>query len=422
MMTTINKYDYLIVGAGLSGSVIAERLATVLNAKVLVIDKREHLGGNCYDYIDDKSGILINKYGAHIFHTNYQHVWDYVSRFSEWIRYDHKVLSNVNGILVPVPVNINTVNALCDANIKDAPIEMTSWLSKVQIHYDNITNSEEIAKSRVGNVLYEKMFRPYTIKQWAKEPAELAPSVLARIPIRDNFDDRYFTDRYQALPRCGYTVFIKNILAHPNITVLLETDFFNFINSNPNEDKQLDYLVSRDGLYKWDKIIMTGPIDSFCTKILAKQKSSTSSSSISTCTEDEKQLEPLEYRSIHFSIERHLEEQYGFYQPVSVVNYPGLDSPYTRIVEYKHFTNQPFPGSNILGTIIVKETTTDEGEPYYPVPNKKNQELYEKYQKIASDIPNVHFIGRLANYKYFNMDEAIHNALEYFEKHLCLHK
>jgi len=400
-MTTKSQYDYLIVGAGLSGSVLAERLATVLNAKVLVIDKREHLGGNCYDYVDNESGILMNKYGAHIFHTNNQRVWDYVNQFSKWVRYDHKVLSNIDGILVPVPVNINTVNSLCNANIKDTN-EMDYWLANTQIQYDNITNSEEMAKSRVGNILYEKMFRPYTIKQWAKEPAELSSSVLARIPIRNNFDDRYFTDRYQALPLRGYTEFIKNILAHPNITVLLNTDFFEFINPQ-------DYMISRDGLTIWKQIIMTGPIDTFCSKIL---------SSSNTHTGDK--LEPLEYRSINFSMERHLEGQPGFYQPNSVVNYPGLDTPYTRIVEYKHFTNQPIPGSNTFGTIIVKETTTDTGEPYYPVPNKKNLELYTKYQEMANDFPNVHFIGRLANYKYFNMDEAIHNALEYFDKHLNL--
>lgn len=398
IMTTINNYDFLIVGAGLSGAVLAERLASVINAKVLIIDKREHLGGNCYDYIDEESGILMNKYGAHIFHTNYQHVWNYISRFSEWVRYDHKVLSNVSGILVPVPVNINTVNSLCNANIKDTP-EMDVWLSESQIHYDKITNSEEMAKSRVGEVLYEKMFRPYTIKQWAKEPTELDPSVLARIPIRNNFDDRYFTDRYQALPKKGYTEFIRNMLTHPNITILLDTDFFEFIDIESN-----NYLMSRDGLYNWMQVIMTGPIDTFCAKIFSNSNS-------------HKKLEPLEYRSINFTVERALEGQHGFYQPVSVVNYPELNIPYTRIVEYKHFSNQSHSGSDILSTVIVKETTTDVGEPYYPVPNKRNLELYAKYQEMASLVKGVHFIGRLANYKYFNMDEAIHNALEYFDKH-----
>jgi UDP-galactopyranose mutase len=405
-MTSKIEYDYLIVGAGLSGAVLAERLASVNNAKVLVIDKRNHLGGNCYDYVDEASGILMNKYGAHIFHTNYQHVWDYVCRFSEWVRYDHKVLSNVDGTLVSVPVNINTVNALCNVNIKDTS-EMDTWLSTSQCKYDNITNSEEMAKSRVGETLYEKMFRPYTLKQWAKEPRELDPSVLARIPIRNNFDDRYFTDRYQALPSKGYTNFIKNILIHPNITILLDTDFFEFINSQ-------DYLQSRDSSHIWREVIMTGPIDSFCSKIITN-KCNNSENADKEDSNIQLQLEPLEYRSINFAIERLLDEQIGYYQPVSVVNYPSIDTNYTRIVEYKHFPNQLKPSSNILGTVIVKETTTDTGEPYYPVPNKRNLELFDKYQKMTKNISGVHFIGRLANYKYFNMDEAIKNALEYFD-------
>jgi UDP-galactopyranose mutase len=378
-------YDYLIVGAGLSGAVLAERLANELNKKILIIDKRDHIAGNCYDYIDD-NGILINKYGPHIFHTNYDKVWTYINTFSEWIRYDHKVLSMVDNKFVPVPVNINTVNSVCGENLINEN-EMNEWLQNNQVKYDcEITNSEQIAKSRVGNILYDKMFCPYTIKQWAKNPSELNASVLARIPIRNNFDDRYFNDKYQYLPKNGYTKFIGNILDHKNIKVLLSTDFF---------DLQNNKNTNNTNIY-WDNLIYTGQIDAYFNrdsngKIIDKNK----------C---------LEYRSIDFEVETIKNTNY--FQPVSQVNYPSLDVPYTRIVEYKHFLNQQSPH-----TTIVKEVTKDEGEPYYPVPTPRNIEIYEEYKKLAMEETNTHFIGRLANYKYFNMDEAIKNALDYFEVH-----
>lgn len=202
------RYDILIVGAGLSGAIIAERFANHSNLKVLVIDKRDYIGGNCYDFIDENE-ILMNKYGAHLFHTNYEDVWEYIQKFTEWQRWDHKVLGYVEGKLINIPVNINTVNTLCGTNIKDKR-EMNEWLETVQTKYDKITNSEEIAKSRVGEELYKKIFRDYTFKQWNKYPEELDSTVLARIPICNNHDERYFDDKYQALPKYGYTTFIKN--------------------------------------------------------------------------------------------------------------------------------------------------------------------------------------------------------------------
>jgi UDP-galactopyranose mutase len=390
-MDNIVVYDYLIVGAGLSGSVIAERLAQN-NKKILIIDKRDHIGGNCYDYFDDND-ILINKYGAHIFHTNNEIVWKYINKFSEWVRWDHKVLSFVDNKYVSVPVNINTVNSLCNENIQNEN-EMNNWLEKNQVKYDNIENSEDVAKSRVGVELYEKMFKPYTIKQWNKDPCELDKSVLSRIPIRNNFDDRYFNDKYQVLPKFGYTHFIKNILNHTNITVMLNTDFFN-----------LDTLTCN---FKWNNLVYTGPIDMYFNKLLNKN---TKNSNI-----DEND-NALEYRSIEFIIESY--KNMNYYQPASVVNYPGLDVPFTRIVEYKHFSNQK---SNITNTTIVKEITKDSGEPYYPVPTEKNLLIYEKLRLLAESERinnNVHFIGRLANYKYFNMDEAIKNALEYYDNYFA---
>jgi UDP-galactopyranose mutase len=367
-------YDVLIVGSGLSGAVIANRYASELNKKVLVIEKRDHLGGNCYDFIDEKTNILMNKYGAHLFHTNSDKVWEFINKFSKWIRWDHQVLGLIENKLVPIPVNINTVNSLCSQNIKDSP-NMDEWLANTQIKYDTITNSEEMGKSRVGSELYEKIFKDYTFKQWNKFPEELDPSVLARIPIRNNFDNRYFDDKYQALPELGYTKFIENIFNHDNITVKLNIDFFEFKKQNDLTDKI---------------IIYTGPIDYYFNNT---------------------DLEKLEYRSIDFIKEYHYNT--NFYQQSSVVNYPEIKYPFTRIVEYKHFLNQKSDH-----TIIVKETTNDIGEPYYPIPNQRNMELYNKYKELAEQETNVHFIGRLASYKYFNMDQAILNALDYFDKHL----
>jgi len=368
----MDNYDILIVGCGLSGVVIAERFSNLMNKKVLIIDKRDHIGGNVYDYIDEDTNILMNKYGAHLFHTNSERVWEYINKFDKWVRWDHQVLGKIDDKIFPIPVNINTVNTLCEENILNTE-EMDSWLENNQVKYENIDNSEKMGKSRVGNILYEKIFKDYTYKQWNKFPEELDPSVLARIPIRNDFDNRYFSDRYQVLPEKGYTNFIKNILDNKNITTLLNTDYFEFIKSNSIDN--------------FEHVIYTGPIDAFYEK---------------------NGLEKLEYRSINFEIEKHFDVNY--YQTGSVINYPEKMIPYTRIVEYKHFLNQ-----ESKDTVIVKEITTDVGEPYYPVPNKKNLELYEKYKKLTLEEKKVHFLGRLANYKYFNMDAAILNALEYFD-------
>jgi len=364
------KFDILIVGAGISGAVLAERFASRCNKKVLIIDKREHIGGNCYDFID-QNGILINKYGAHIFHTNYKKVWEYIHKFSEWERWDHRVLGFIEGKYINIPVNINTVNALCGTNIKDEN-EMNRWLKSNQVKYNKLNNSEETAKSRVGEELYNKIFRNYTYKQWNKYPEELDYPVLSRIPVRKNFDDRYFDDKYQVLPKYGYTKFIENILKHPNIYVLTNTDYFEFKNT-----------------INFDNLIYTGPIDKYF---------------------EESGFHKLEYRSIEFIEERY--KNMNFYQVNSVINYPEINVLYTRIVEYKHFLNQQSPH-----TTIVKEFPKDSGEPYYPVPDKKNLILLKKYKKLSEHEKHVRFIGRLANYKYINMDQAIKNSLEFFNNY-----
>ena len=358
---------YLIVGCGLSGAVIAENVARVLQKEVLIIDSRDHIGGNCFDYVDEKTGIRINKYGAHLFHTNSEKVWEYINRFHNWIRWEHTVLSYVDNQFVSVPVNITTVNKLCNQYIQNEE-EMKEYIKSVQSSDIDIKNSEDMCISRVGKELYEKMFKEYTFKQWNKYPSELDPCVLSRIPIHTSFDTRYFKDKYQALPENGYTAFFKNLLDHPLINVKLNCDFFDL--------KDTD---------KFEKIIYTGPIDRYF-----------------------KDLPKLEYRSIDFKIEHRLNTPY--FQPNSVVNYPESNVPFTRIVEYKHFLNQQSDHS-----VIVYETTNDEGDPYYPVPTDRNKELYEQYRQLAEKESNVYFIGRLANYKYFNMDQAILNALEFFE-------
>lgn len=360
--------DVVIIGAGISGAVLAERYASI-GKKVLVIEKRNHIAGNCYDYIDDNQ-ILISKYGAHLFHTNAEDVWSYVNRFSEWYRWEHKVLAKVDNKLVPIPVNITTVNSLFGLKLSTEK-EMEDWLEANRIPIENPKDGCEAVLNKVGMKLYEKMFRHYTKKQWDKYPEELHASVLERIPVRNNFDDRYFSDKYQALPTGGYTKLFERILNHENIELLLGTDYFD---------------IAKD-ISGFKKLFYTGPIDRFF-----EFKHSL--------------YEKLEYRSINFVSET---VDIDFFQENSVVNYPGTEVAFTRIIEYKHFGNQKSEK-----TTIVREFTVDEGEPYYPVPNAKNQEIYSKYKEEAEKLNNVYFVGRLANYKYFNMDEAFKNALDLF--------
>ncbi len=361
-----NFSQIIIVGAGISGATLARKFAES-GKRVLVLEKRDHIGGNCYDYYNE-SGILVSKYGAHLFHTNYEDVWAFVNRFAKWYPYQHKVLSCVDGKLVPVPANITTVNTLFGLNINNEN-QMKKWLAENTIPNSDPKNSEEAALAAIGPALYDKMVKYYTFKQWNKWPAEMAASVLKRIPVRTNFDDRYFEDKYQYLPVGGYTPLFQNLLSHPNIKLLLNTDFFQI----------------RHKLFGFEKIFYTGPIDRyFDFKFNIHRK--------------------LEYRSINFTFET-LDQEY--YQSNSVINYPGLDVPYTRIVEYKHMTKQTHPK-----TTISREITTDIGEPYYPVPTSQNSEVYEMYRQETEKLRNVYFVGRLASYKYFNMDQAFKNAMD----------
>jgi len=372
----INHFDVLVVGAGLSGSVIAERYAAA-GLSVLLVEKRTHLAGNCYDYVDNRTGIRMNEYGAHLFHTNEPKIWNYVNAFSKWSRFDHRVLAWVDGKYVPVPVNINTVNLLFDDTHIQNSFEMESWLKNEINTTTKPKNSEDMAISRVGKRLFQKIFEPYTQKQWNMSAKDLDPSVTGRIPVFKNFDNRYFSDKYQGLPDHGYTSLVESMLKHPFIQVWLNKDFF-----------ELDQWIQK---YP-KKIYYTGPIDLYVQKTFSDLKDQT-----------------LEYRSLRFEKAVVLNHQ-GLVLPAPVVNYPSLDYPYTRVVEYKQLPMQTSSHS-----ILVREYPSATGEPYYPIPNAKNKLAYFKLRsRLENTSTKTVFVGRLANYKYFNMDDAIKNSLEVY--------
>jgi UDP-galactopyranose mutase len=358
-------FDYLIVGAGFAGSVLAERLAAGSGKRVLIVDKRPHIGGNAYDQYDD-SGILVHKYGPHIFHTNSRDVFEYLSRFTEWRQYQHRVLASVDGQLVPIPINLDTINRLYGTSFTSFDLE--GFFASMAEPREDVRTSEDVIVSKVGRELYEKFFRNYTRKQWALDPSELDAAVTARIPVRTNRDDRYFTDTYQAMPRQGYTRMFERMLAHPNIKILLNTDYQEI-----------------EGSIAYNEVIYTGPIDEYFEYRFGK----------------------LPYRSLHFEFET---IDTPVHQPAAVVNYPN-DYAYTRVTEFKYLTGQEH-----AKTTLVTEFPQAEGDPYYPVPRRENTELYKKYQALADGTPGVHFVGRLATYKYYNMDQVVAQSLSLYSK------
>ncbi len=359
----MEAFDYLIVGAGFAGSILAERLARGSGKRVLLVDRRAHVGGNAYDHYDD-AGILVHKYGPHIFHTNSQEVFDYLSRFTPWRQYQHRVLACVDGQLVPIPINLDTINQLYGLNLTS--LEMDSFLAARAEKREVIRTSEDVVVSKVGRELYEKFFRGYTRKQWGLDPSELDAQVTARVPTRTNRDARYFTDTFQAMPSRGFTRMFQNMLDHPNISVLLNTDYREIKNLVPHRE-----------------LIYTGPIDEYFDFEFGK----------------------LPYRCLEFKHETHNRE---FLQPVAVINYPN-DYAFTRVTEFKHLTGQEHPK-----TSIVYEFSRAEGDPYYPIPRAENSELYRKYQALADATEGVHFVGRLATYRYYNMDQVAAQALTVF--------
>jgi UDP-galactopyranose mutase len=358
-------FDYLIVGAGFAGSVIAERLARVANKKVLIVDRRNHVGGNAYDHYND-DGLLVHRYGPHIFHTNSREVFEYLSNFTEWRQYQHRVRACVDGQILPIPINLDTINQLYGLNLNSFQVE-DFFASKAEKR-DRIRTSEDVVVSKVGRELYEKFFRNYTRKQWGLDPSELDASVTARVPTRTNRDDRYFTDTYQAMPKHGFTRMFENMLDHPNIKIMLNTDY-----------RDIERVVP------FREMVYTGPVDEFFDNRFGK----------------------LPYRSLEF---KHETVDAPKYQDAPVVNYPN-DYLYTRVTEFKYLTGQEHPK-----TAIVYEFPRAEGDPYYPVPQPANAELYQKYKELADATPNVHFVGRLATYKYYNMDQVVAQALTVFNK------
>ena len=363
------KYDYLIVGAGFAGSVMAERIASQLNKKVLIIEKRNHIGGNAYDEYDE-NGILIHRYGPHLFHTNSEKVFRYLSQFTEWNFYEHRVLAKSEKDYYPIPINRTTINKFYNLNFKSDE-EVQNFLNSKKESRHPILNSEDIIVNQVGYDLFEKFFKHYTKKQWNLEPKELSPSVCGRIPVRFNTDDRYFTDKYQFMPKDGYTKMFTNMLNHKNIEIRLNTDFFDVMTD-----------------LKYDYLIYTGPIDRYFNYEYGK----------------------LPYRSLRFEFKNHKKEKL---QPAPQINHVELNEECTRTVEYTQITDQ-----KVDSTTISIEYPQMEGEPFYPIPTEANRELYLRYKNKSNQLKNVIFCGRLAEYQYYNMDQVVANTLKLSEDKL----
>ncbi|MFM0441394.1 UDP-galactopyranose mutase [Paraburkholderia strydomiana] len=359
-------FDYLIVGAGFAGSVMAERLASGYGHRVLVVDKRSHIGGNAYDEFNSE-GILVHRYGPHIFHTNAQRVVDYLSRFTRWRPYRHRVLAYIDGVLVPFPINVTTLNRLYSLEL--SPEGAEAFLADRAVSIADIRTSEDVVVSKVGRELYEKFFRGYTRKQWGMDPSELDRSVTSRVPVRTNTDDGYFNDEFQCMPLEGYTRMFERILAHRNIKVMLNTDF-----------KEI-----RDEVW-FRRLIYTGPIDEYFDHCLGE----------------------LPYRSLTF---RHETVDQEHFQSIGVVNYPSEGVSHTRITEYKYLTGQEHPK-----TSITYEYPSADGDPYYPIPRPANALLFKAYQALADTHPEVTFAGRLGSYRYYNMDQVVAQALATVER------
>ena len=352
--------DFLIVGAGFSGSVVAERLAAD-GASVCVIESRNHIGGNAYDEVDSH-GLRIHRYGPHIFHTNSERVVEYLSRFTEWRPYEHRVLASVEDKLVPFPINLQTLKTLYGLDLDEAGA--IAYFERVRIPRNPIRTSEDVVLNALGRDLYEKFFRGYTRKQWGLDPSELSAAVCGRVRIHASADDRYFTDKFQAMPSEGYTKMFERILDQPKINLKLGVDFADVKHDIPH-----------------GHVVYTGPIDAYFDGRLGR----------------------LPYRSLRF--EHEYLPSVSQFQPVATVNYPNHFA-FTRITEFKHLTGQEH-----VGTSIVREYPQGQGDPYYPIPTPENLSLYSRYAELAETEKNVSFVGRLAQYRYYDMDQAVAAAL-----------
>jgi UDP-galactopyranose mutase len=358
-------FDYLVVGAGFAGATIAERLASQCGKTVVICDKRPHIGGNAYDH-HDHAGVLVHRYGPHIFHTNSRDVYEYLSQFTEWRPYQHRVLASVDGQLLPIPINLDTVNRLYGTSYCSADLE--AFFKRVAEPVAQVRTSEDVIVGRVGRDLYEKFFRNYTRKQWGLDPSQLDASVTSRVPVRTDRDDRYFTDTYQVMPASGYTRMFERMLAHRNIRILLNADYRDLAREIPHRH-----------------LIYTGPVDEYFGYRFGR----------------------LPYRSLEFKFET---RDVPVAQPGAVINYPN-DHAYTRVTEFKYLTGQEHSK-----TTLVYEYPKASGDPYYPVPQPASAALYRKYQELAAATPAVHFLGRLGTYKYYNMDQVVAQALTLFAK------
>jgi UDP-galactopyranose mutase len=359
-------YDYLVVGAGLAGSTVAERLASQLGARVLVVDKRAHLAGNAHDP-EGPDGLRYHQYGPHVFHTNAAHVIAYLSRFTRWIPYEHRVLARIGERLVPIPINRTTINRLYGLDLDEAGV--AAFLAARAERRPRIANSEEAIVARVGRELYETFFRGYTRKQWGLDPAELDPSVCGRVPTRTNDDDRYFTDAFQAIPARGFTAMVAKMLDHPKIEVVTNCDFAEIA-----------------GRASFDRVVYTGPIDEYFGFCFGR----------------------LPYRSLRFTFET-VDAADGL--PAGCINEPDAAVPFTRTTDYRRLT-----GQRSARTVLGREYPSAEGDPYYPIPRPDNRELARKYARLAAVQRSVTFVGRLAEYKYYNMDQVVASALAAFEE------
>ncbi|EFF48317.1 UDP-galactopyranose mutase [Xanthomonas citri pv. aurantifolii str. ICPB 10535] len=334
---------------------------------MLVVDRRPHIGGNAYDFHDD-AGVLIHRYGPHIFHTNAQRIVDYLSNFTQWRPYAHRVLAQVGEQQVPIPINMTTLNRLYGLKLSTEE-QAAAFLASRAEPVADIQTSEDVVINQVGRELYETFFRGYTRKQWGLDPSQLDKSVTSRVPTRTNDDDRYFTDTFQQMPLHGYTRMFERMLDHPNIKVMLNTDYREICD-------ELEY----------DQLVYSGPVDEYFDYCYGK----------------------LPYRSLRFE---HSTLDQEHFQAVATVNYPDEAVAYTRITEYKHLTGQQHPS-----TSITREYPSAEGDPYYPIPRAENAELYRRYERLAAETPKVTFLGRLGTYKYYNMDQVVGQALALYKR------
>ena len=358
-------FDWMIVGAGFAGAVLAERLASQRGERVLVVDRRHHVAGNAYDRYND-DGLLIHKYGPHIFHTNSDAILSHLSQFTTWRPYEHRVVGRVDGMLVPIPINLDTINTLYGLNLTSE--ELATWFAERAEKVEIISTSEDVVVSVVGRELYEKFFQGYTRKQWGLDPSQLDKSITARVPIRTNRDDRYFTDTHQCMPQHGYTRMFEKMLDHPNISVMLGTDYRDIAAAIPHK-----------------RVIYTGPIDEYFDFRFGK----------------------LPYRSLRFDHET-LDQEWAL--PTGTTNYPQTED-FTRISEYKHMTGQVHPK-----TAITREFPSGEGDPYYPILHPESAAMFKRYEALATATPDVWFVGRLATFRYYNMDQVTGQALATFRR------